>query len=75
MNEKSLYLLCETKRYCCDSDKLKLKLPGGFENWGQAIESIWSSIESDKSPTEVPNVFAAFVTYAFKLCPRVATQK
>lgn len=60
--------------HCCISDKLRIDVPSGYDNWGQAIEDIWAHIESDTEPRQAPkNVWAAFETYALKLVPKVTT--
>ena len=60
--------------YCCIPDKLRIGVPSGYENWGLAIEDIWTHIESDTNPCEAPkNVWAAFETYALKLVPKVTS--
>ena len=56
------------------TDTLRIDVPSGYSNWGQAIEDIWAHIESDTEPLQAPrNVWAAFETYALKLVPKVTT--
>jgi hypothetical protein len=47
-------------------------VPNGYDDWGSAIEDIWTHIESDTHPLQAPpNVWAAFETYALQLVPKV----